>query len=99
MIRRHIKFFTAHIIRDQNILTLIPIVRPIHGFYMKQSFIIKSILVDNQFGPMFGVITTENLELNAISKGVHMSDIDQHVIPVKERGCYIFNMLPFNSIE
>ena len=58
-ISRYIKFAMAYMVRYQKISTLIPTVKYIQGLYMNRGFRIKSILVDNQFEPMRGAITTK----------------------------------------
>ena len=60
-ISRHIKFSTEQMVRDQNMSTLITIVRYIKVLYINPGFIIKDILVGNQFEPMHGTIATENI--------------------------------------
>ena len=91
---RHIKFSMAQMVRDQKMSTFIPIARSIQGFYMKGGFIIKFILMENQFEPMRGTLATEKVELNAISKGEHMPDIEWHIRILINRGFCIFNILP-----
>ena len=44
---------------------------------------------------MLGALATEKVELNAVSKGKHLPDIEWNTVTSEERGRCIFNALTF----
>ena len=75
----------AQMVMYQKMLKFVPIVKYTQRFYIKGGFIIKSILMENQFESMRGSLATEKVELYVVFKGVYAPEIEQHIRTVKDR--------------
>ena len=65
--------------------------------YNKRGLKIVRILLDGQFEPLRGELSTMSIDINIVSTSEHVPEIERYIRTVKERTRAIYNSLPFNQ--
>lgn len=94
-ISRNIKFYTAEMITNQKMPTILHAIKQLKAIYMKRGFNITTILMDGQFEPLRTDLAGLNISLNSVSRDEHVPEIERAIRTVKERVRSVYNVLPF----
>jgi len=97
-ISRNIKFLTTEFISDMKDKTLIESIKQIQATYAKGGFTIITILADGQFESLRSKIATLGINLNIVSAGEHVPEIERAHRMMKERTRGIFNAGPYDHL-
>ena len=65
--------------------TLFEAVRQVRTIYLKRGFRVTTILLDGQFEPLRGELSTIGITLNTPSEDEHVPDVERYIRTVKER--------------
>ena len=97
-ISRHIRFGTAHHIKNQQGTTIFNGIRAIHQVYLQRGFRIQNAFMDGQFEPLRGHLAELGIVLNTASNDEHVPEIERQIRTVKERTRAIYCTLPFKKM-
>ena len=84
-----------HYLNSATAKSLIKVIFQVKQVYMQRGFRVTNLLMDCQFGPLWGDLTSMQIALALLSNNEHSDDIERLDQTVKERYWDIFNTLPY----
>ena len=97
-IARDIKFSTAQKLDSQKAPMLLDAVKKIQQVYLRRGFEIAHLLMDGQFEPIRGDLSSLGITLNTVANDEHVPEVERHIRTLKERTRATYNMLPFKQM-
>ena len=95
---RHIQFGTVEHINNRQPATILSALKKVHAIYRQRGFVISNVLVDHEFEPLRGDLSTLGIQLNTASADEHVADIERYNRTLKERVRCIWTTLPFTKM-
>ena len=93
-----IKFSTAQKLDSQKTPMLLDAVKKIQQVYHHRGFEIVHLLMDRQFEPIHGELSSLGITLNTVANDKHVPEVEQYIQTLKEHTCAIYNTLPFKQM-
>jgi hypothetical protein len=97
-VSRNIRFGTSEVITNMKESTLVSCMKNINRTYRQRGFRLTVVLMDGQFECIRGDLAGMGIQLNVVSAGEHVPEIERYIRTVKERVQCIYNSLPFKRM-
>jgi hypothetical protein len=99
-ISRNIHFGTVEMIRARKKKVIEAALKHVFDLYAKRGFKITHVHGDGKFEPLLGAIAGPGMsaELNTVSWGVHVPDVERYIRTVKERTRCVYNTMLFSCM-
>ena len=95
---RYIRFGTIEVLPNRQSKCIMAALKTVKSIYTKRGFRIVHLLMDNEFEPLRGDLSTLHITLNTVAEAEHVPDIERYIRTVKERTRSTYNVLPFNRM-
>ena len=77
---------------------LLDAVKKIQQVYHRRGFEIAHLLMDGQFEPIHGDLSSLGITLNTVANDEHVPEVERYIRTLKEQTHATYNMLPFKQM-
>jgi hypothetical protein len=97
-VSRNIKFGTTEVLKNRKNPTIAQAFKNIKAIYAKRGFKIIMCHTDGEFESMRGDLLDLGMDLNVVSAGEHVPEVERYIWTVKERTRCVYNTVPFKCM-
>lgn len=98
-VSRNIKFGTVEGLADKTSEAIMKSLAKVTSLYQKRGFCVETLLMDGEFRNLRPLVHERlQAEMNVVSRGEHVPEVERYIRTVKERVRGTYGILPFTSI-